>query len=302
MTLVAAFILSFFACGLRFDILSEYYNPVNGLIKGAANETALMTALIFAGLIFIGGIAFNRRKRLNKYYTKDRTNTVQLAAEGLAAIFLFGPVIRALGILDFDYSTRVSSEGLIALFSVIAAAAQIINLNPKDRKKPDQILGLLSLAPVLLLMSLVFTFYFDRTTIISNSNKTLATLTLICLMVYTVLDSRFIMGMKKTAPFLFFASTSFMIGLVYSLPNIVYYFTVSRLNPVLLDITFDLIILAFSLKAGAGVFSLNRERRRKNDKYYDEEYFDSEKVAPVKTNGNITFEDYDDFKRGSNDT
>lgn len=237
---------------LRINVLFGAFDNAIGLYPKDESTAVFDTALIITSiLLLLGGLLFCERK-----------SSFKLNFSGIAMTFAHSFLgFCFLGLGFSSYITAKMNEiplsrldAVLVILSLVCTVSYFMEAFGRGGQLGHDATTVLMLFRPVCCLFISFYFYFDSTTVIHNSNKKLATL-FFALVLLTLLSAvKFRVQKPKMATFMSFVALSVSCGIMYFVPDLVWFFSTGE--GLMLSVFFDVLAVALTIWCCVCILSL----------------------------------------------
>lgn len=249
-----ALLLGAVLAALRINILFTTFDPKTDLYpRDAMTSTFEVVLLVFCIASLLCGLLFMSKRSLYKINFSGIAMTFShsflgLCFLGLSFASFITSKIREVSLSRFD--------AVLVIFCLVCAVSFFMEAFGKEGQLGYDATTILMLFRPVTCLFISFYFYFDTTTVIHDSNKRLATLFFAVVLLTLLMTVKFRAATQRVSAFISLALTSIVCGVMYAVPNLVWFFSYGE--GLVLSIFFDLLTVALVIWCCVCVLSVCR--------------------------------------------
>lgn len=249
----AAVLFGALLAALRMNILFTSYDSTIGLYPQGSARSAFEGVLFFGSLfVILGGALFVSKQARYKMNFAGVGMTFSHSFLGLCFLGLSVATFIRSKISDVSLSRF---DSLLVVLSLVCAASFFMEAFGADVGLGQDATTIMMLARPITCLFISFYFYFDTTSVIHSSNKRLATLFYALVLLTLLYAVKFRADKTRVPVFMSFAALSVSYGMMYSIPNLVWF--ALHGEELVLSIFFDLLCAALTVWCVVCLFSVN---------------------------------------------
>ena len=234
-------------------IFGEYDNKI-ALYPNGAMQTAFWISLAaFALILFVAAVLLGKGK---EKYRPDFEPMPVLFSQSLCA-FSFAALafVIILTSKSTDKLYQVLDSLLIVLSLISAASFFMQAYAKKESLSADAQTFLKCFGPICTLF-IAFYMYFDKSSVIHNTNKQIATVAFVFSLLFLLYSVKLYVSRVKLGIYAFWCSATVFVSVAYAVPNIVWFFM--KRSPLLINVFFDILVISLGVYAACVLCSVKR--------------------------------------------
>lgn len=228
--------------------------PVSLYPNGGLTDVFAVLLLLFSVMLCLGVCIFNGE---SKRLTPNKGNGAMVFSGTLLGFCFLALALSVFFSAKLNETPLTMLDAVLTVLSLISSVSFFSDAFAKEQLSEEASIVMMLSRPICCLF-ITFYFYFNSSTVIHDSNKKTATLAFVFMLLSFMYGIKYHTGKPKTKSYISFTLLAVFYTIVYSLPNLVWFFAAGE--SLLRSVFFDLLPLAFCVYSAASLLSLRAYR------------------------------------------